>query len=404
MTKNQRLLLALLVALMTAGLAGCGANVTAFSSGGSATTPVPVSGSTYTIADYISAMQVCVDAHDAILPGLTPLSEGCTNRRKIREGESIPYHMTAWGDARTPCPINIGTHDNVPVTRNGVTRWLETVMVGYDPCGDTKTPIPAHYEVRMYDGLYGFQLGDWSRGDPGTPGTVGGGVTPQCALGPQTSRRYYYEWPISSVILPAAGQTGYAVFSKVGYSDPLPPITTACPASYPSSWLSIWAHGPFTFTGGDTLDTVVSHPYSQVDSTGTTPGAGAQMERTYWTREFGLSRWEGWKRDDFVNGTTGLTALQLGQATFASGACSKPFDIPSQPTPGMTIGPVTSNGAYAQVVTDLHTGVRHTWYLGECQDVTDLIIVQKLRPSGFDPFPDMSTIPSQFWDFWIPAY
>jgi hypothetical protein len=155
----------------------------------------------------------------------------------------------------------------------------------------------------------------------------------------------------------------------------------------------------FKYRSGVTLDTLLSHPYSQSDVTGTTPGKGAQMERTYWTREFGEVRWENWKRDDYVD-KEGKTAVQLAHTAFGENYCSKPFEMPSQPTPGIRLGPIESNGAYSQTLTDLKSGEQHRWYMAGCLDLTNLVIA---RTPGGDPYPQTSMLPAKFWEFWIPA-
>jgi hypothetical protein len=349
-----------------------------------------------TIADYM-LMEVCVDAHDHVVEGLTPVSPGCEHRRQIRESDPIPYHLSGFDHESGKCPGHTTIHDNLPLTHDGVTRIVSFVRVGYELCGEPKEPEPAYYSVRWVDGDYGFLMGAWGRGKG--EGTVGGGITPSCKLGPATSGRYFRDWPIGPRIVEKTGEVGYAIFSKASAIHGLPPLDSPCPASYDSRFLSLWTRGMFKYRSGVTLDTLLSHPYSQTDPTGTTPGRGAQMERTYWTREFGEVRWENWKRDDYAD-RDHKTAIQLARQAFAQDYCSKPFDMSAHPTPGIKLGPIESDGAYSQTLTDLTTGEQHRWFMAGCLDLTNLVTA---RTPGGDPYPQTSQLPAKFWDFWIPA-
>ncbi|WP_395696908.1 hypothetical protein [Methylocella sp.] len=349
------------------------------------------------IEDYM-VMEVCVDAADHVVPGLTPVSPSCARRRKIRPTDVVPYHLSGY-DHEDKCPGHATIHDNLPVEHNGVTRIVKTVRVGYPLCGQPREPIPAYYSVRWLDSQYGFIMGAWGRGHENEgQGKVGGGLTPSCAKGPQTSARYFRNWPIASRATPAPGSVSYAVFSKSSAINGLPPLDSACPSDYNARFLSIWSRGPFAYRSGVTLDTVISHPYSQVDDSGTTPGKGRQMERTYWTREFGQVRWENWKRDDYAN-KKGEKAPDLARESYQKGYCSRPYELAGQLTPGMTLGPMEDNGEYSQVLTDERSGETHRWYMTGCLDLTNLIVAKS--PQG-DPYPSFDSLPAKFWEFWVP--
>ncbi|MBD8554470.1 hypothetical protein IFT84_07995 [Rhizobium sp. CFBP 8762] len=344
-------------------------------------------------------MNVCVDGSDQAIPGLSPISPDCKRQRDIRESDAVPYHLTSFGQDAIKCPGHVTVNDNLPVTRNGVVRVVKTVRVDYQNCRPKNAPVPAYYSVRWFDDQFAFIMGAWSRGKDG--GKVGGGITPQCEAAGDTSRttsrRYFRNWVLFDRATAASGKTGFEAFSKASAIHGLPALDSACPAEYRARYLAVWTRGQYTYRSGATLETLISHPYSQSDATGTTPAGGKQMERTYWTREFGQSRWENWKRDDYTNKKSGETAVELAKATFSSGECGKPFAMVSEPTPGITLGPIEENGTYSQTLTDRRTGQTHRWYMAGCQDITN--VVQPQNKNG-DPYPDFSVINPKFWEFW----
>lgn len=348
------------------------------------------------IADFM-VMEVCVDAQDHVISGLTPVSPACTTRRKIRPTDPVPYHLAGFDHPSNACPGHITVHDNLPVVHDGVTRIVKTVRVGYQLCGMRETVEPAYYSVRWFDAKFGFIMGAWGRGEDG--GKVGGGITPSCSAGPETSARYYRNWVFGTNPPQRPGEIGSDVFTKASAIQGLPALTSPCPTDYQARFLSIWSRGPFTYRSGVTLDTIISHPYSQADASGTTPGAGKQMERTYWTKEFGQVRWENWKRDDYVNNKTGDTAVALARKAFSNGFCSKPFELGAAPTTGISLMPIAADGAYSQMLIDKVSGEQHRWYMAGCLDLTNIVLARK--PGG-DPYPTMEGLPAKFWEFWIP--
>jgi hypothetical protein len=341
-------------------------------------------------------MDVCVDAGDKALPNVAPGSPQCTSHRNIRQSDRIPYHLTSWNQDIKRCPGRFVVNDNIPLTHAGVTRIMKTVRVAYSLCPDMKRdPIPAYYSVRWFDDKYTFIMGAWSRGKNG--GTVRGGITPECDANPHSSRRYFHNWMLFGNTSGTLGQTGYTLLEKASHIHGLPSLSAPCPDRYPARVLAVWSKGEYRYRSGQTLETIVSHPYSQADESGTTPGKGRQMERTYWTREFGQTRWENWKRDDYVNKKTGGTASGLAKRTFEMGYCDAPFSMPSQPTPNIKLGNIETDGAYSQVLTDLKTGETHRWYMAGCQDITKVVPPQN---ADGDDYPDVANMPDRFWEFW----
>lgn len=352
------------------------------------------------IHDYMT-MKACVDQSDRVLVGTTPLDQSCKRTRPLRPGDPMPYHLSNYNPASDRCGARYQIHDNVDFTMNGVTRNVSVVRADYDPCSDRpQGGTPAFYEVHWFDAEYGFMMGSWSRGrTPADPGRLGANITPRCAARPASSQRYFREWIISTARVPPVGGVGYGAFSSFRPPDPLPDLSASCPKRYPGKVLAIWERGMFKYSDGATLDTIVSNPYSQSNDAGTAPGNSRQFERTYWTKLFGQTRWEAWKREDFLNKKTGLTAQALAKATYASGKCSRPFELNARPTPSFSLAPIVDDGStYSQAATDRATNESHKWYLAECLDLSSPI---RVKAEEGDAFPAFDALPKQFWEFFI---
>ncbi|WP_312312380.1 hypothetical protein [Sphingobium yanoikuyae] len=347
------------------------------------------------IEDYL-AQDVCLDPRGKVIIGLIPTDARCTSRRNLTSNDKIPYHLTkVLPEGTQICGRRRLIRDNILWSRGGANRVVGAVQIEKDGC-QTSAPIPAYYSVRWYDSDYAFIMGAWSRGQDG--GIVGGGLTPQCAKAPSTSRRYFRNWLLSSSDIPAEGKYGFAIGQKKSSLTSLPALNSACPAEYPSRFLAVWTRGNFKFTSGKTMNAIVSHPYSQVDGSGLSYGRGKQMERTYWTREFGQSRWESWKRDDYFGRKANKSAQELAESFNETGICSKPFELRGNVTKGLKLGPIEFNGGvYSQLATDLTTGESHRWIMAACQDMTATI--DPINPGG-DPMPDTQPVTPRFWEFW----
>lgn len=340
-------------------------------------------------------MNVCLDKHGDVIAGMTPFDPQCTTQRDITETDLVPYHLSKHLAEPASCKSRRLIRNNVLLKRSGVERAIGAVLIERETCSREKPPIPAYYSVRWVDDRFAFIMGAWSRGADG--GKVGGAVTPVCQEDPWSSSRHFRNWVIAADDV-KGDEVGYGVFTKRSSFDSLPPLGAACPTDYRSRYLALWTKGTFEFSSGARLEAILSHPYSQADKAGETPGHGAQMERTYWTRELGQSRWENWKRDDYVHRKSNMTAMELAEDSSDAHACSRPMEISGRVTPGMDIGPLEErDGIYSQVVRDLNSGERHRWIMTNCQDMTALV---PPRDTGGDPYPSFEPVTSQFWDFW----
>ncbi len=339
---------------------------------------------------------VCVDDSNRALIGVAPGDPRCTRQRDIRQSDRIPYHLVARSQAEPDCSSRRVFRDNLPFERNGTIRAVGAVTIDRHPCAKTDPYIPAYLSVRAIDDAYMFIMGTWTRTKDG--GRYGGGVTPFCNTDPNSSERYFRNWVLAKYSDLIADNVGYYVAEKKGAFTGLSRPGDACPAKYPTKYIAFWTRGTFRYGNGMEMDTIVSHPYSQVGKNSFSPGAARQMERTYWTKEFGQTRWENWKREDFFNRKAGMSAIELAEAHFNAKDCSRPFQIQGKLTDDFQLGEVIfRDGYYSQDAMDLKTGENHRWIMVNCQETTGIMTPDD--PSG-DPFPDFHAGGSQFWDFW----
>lgn len=166
------------------------------------------------------------------------------------------------------------------------------------------------------------------------------------------------------------------------------------------SYLSLQVRKRFSFGSemrvtAKQVDTIIENKYSSTNSAGTSPGDARAMERVYFTRELGETRWEAWKRD--INSPFDQL-LNSKSAAKKREFCSRPaqmmpeYSTKKSITPNMVAGvvypvdtTVTGKLPDGTVVTreiktwaqdmsyDDGSGVKkHTWYLTACADWSDI--------------------------------
>ncbi|WP_428032547.1 hypothetical protein [Ancylobacter sp.] len=339
------------------------------------------------IADYM-VMDVCVDAADAILPNLVPGDAGCERRRDLRPGERPPYELRNFLNPGGDCRDDGGTVAklNRPVARDGQTRIVSsTLSLPVTACSGARgrpgRPGEGGASIQWHDEGYGFIMGSYS------PVALSIYQTPLCRDGSRSSQRFFRGWVIAPAAVPAVGQGGYGVFESRLATGAASALPRACPTRYRRA-LTTWLVAPVTFTAGRHLVSIVSSHFAQVSRDGLSPGATMQMEQTYWTREFGLSRWEKWAREDWVHPRSRRSAPDLARELRQRGRCGPPvggtFDI--SPRTRFADAPARDD-AYARVIVDPKTGKRQLWLMTLCEDYTNI----HLTPAG-TPLPDASAI------------
>lgn len=339
------------------------------------------------IADYM-IMDVCVDTADRILPGLVPGDVDCERRRDIRPGEPPPYELRNFLNADGGCAEDGGTVAklNRPVERGGQTRIVSsTLSLPASACGGARgrpgRPGEGGASIQWHDEGYGFIMGSYS------PVALSVYQTPLCRNDSDSSRRFFRGWIIAPATVPLVGQSGYGVFESRLATGAASALPQACPTRYRRA-LTTWLVAPMRYTAGREMVSIISSHFARVSRDGLSPGATLQMEQTYWTREFGLSRWEKWARRDWVHPRSSRSAPDLARELRQRGRCGPPaggtFDISSHTRFADAPG---HEDAYARAIIDPKTGRRQLWLMTLCEDYTNI----RVRPAA-KGLPDVSAI------------
>ena len=284
----------------------------------------PIAATAGTVRDFL-IQNVCLDEAGAVRIGRSPIDQGgCAGQRDLLPGEALPYHKHdhASPQDRRTAPSGYQRHDLFPV----LTQGLGTVVEQSFDFGDGARRFGAF--DRGSDG------GDIAIVSPGiSPGAVSIGATEtgggfnlwvgECrgAIEPDALARSWLilefdpnRWE------PLSGQT-------VARLNAAPLNTTKgspadCPARLNPA-LTSWRVVPFAYRAGPgqgppvTLNSLISDHYGGAD-----PDTADHVERFYFTRELGGTRWERWQN---ARGNRQFGAAEIAQraASFAAtGRCS----------------------------------------------------------------------------------
>lgn len=396
-------------------------------------------------------MKVCLDESGNIIPGMLPTDSACVKSRSLQTGDALPYHLANYLDAADHSSLDyqcvklangsygvalktidgstasrrgVGIYDNFPLAHRGKLRYPSLTSQNYPICNpvtglalkDQKTvpgsvapfgTIPTYIDMIGTGDGYASIMANWHRDSDGRS-VVAGSSTPSCRTNRHSSKSFLNNWALAPLTLIASGEDGTGVFRGKAL-DRLPRLSIGltdddCPTDLNSyrATLNMWSRAPFAYGSSKIerfkLDTILSHPYSQVNVTGDSYGDGQQSERMYWTKEFGMTRYEMWKRDDQIKivtnpdgSITKVTAIQRAIDVYASGVCSKPAELPSNPTKALRIsllklGQDSEGHKYWYHETTDENGM-HRWYLAACQDRSNIIRLKNLeRMPTYDDF------------------
>lgn len=321
-----------------------------------------------TMADFM-VMQVCTGADGALLKGVAPTDVACLTRRKIQAGETPPYRLRDWPPRDVGCHHGFIVKYNVPLIRNDITRIVSftdrTSVDGCDGGTDAGGEVARGLSVQWHDDEFGFIMASWS------PVAMSSFESPLCRIARGGAARFFHAWILAPAQLPPMGQPGWGVFPSHVATGPAPGPGTQCPPRF-NTGFTLWMVDEMSF-GNARMTAVVSHHYAQSGAHGASPGQAEQVERTYWTREFGLTRWEKWAREDWIHPRGRGTAKNLAARLFARGRCNEPYSLPADLTPRMQAEKLTGEGTWQQVVSDPKTGERHAWLMTLCEDYTNLV-------------------------------
>jgi hypothetical protein len=283
-----------------------------------------------TLRDFL-VQNVCLDAGGAVLAGVAPIDgdRRCATARDLRPGERLPYHKhdhPSPGE-RAANPSGYQRHDSFPV---------ETAGLG--------TVVEHSFDTGTGDGR---RFGVFDTGSDGgdivvvSPGIVSIGATEaggggfglwvgECR-GPLTAPALARSWILAEFDpvrpTPLEGET-IARLSGVAAGAPL-----TCPSRFNPAYTS-WRVVPFRYRAAPgqgtpvTLATLVSNHYG-----GKSRATADHVERFYFTRELGGTRWERW---EIASGNPRFSTAKVAEmaAGFAAtGRCSAP-QTPTGPPGG----------------------------------------------------------------------
>jgi hypothetical protein len=203
-------------------------------------------------------------------------------------------------------------------------------------------------------------------GTHGTTLALGSG----CSAAGRGFQRIGPSWVISGARVPARGEWDSGVFRNHKAFKEMPAPTACGPTR--SSFVA-WTRGLFPFgpEANVRLEAIVSDKYANAGDAH--PGAARQVERTYWTREFGITRWEKWDRADLER-RDGMDVAEKARTIYRQGVCGRPYGPPARVTANLRYaGVVEVDGLYKreQVHQDAAgKPVRNTWYMVDCSDWT----------------------------------
>ncbi len=232
---------------------------------------------------------VCVDKADKVLIGVSPLDgqEKCPRHRDLRVGENLPYHKHDWANlpVRPRLPAGYQRSDSFPIE----TRLLGTAVVQTFDFGDDGRTF-GQFDEGNGDG---GQVVVFSARSAAFGLTEDAGAGLQFFYGPQCDavqpgRRIFDSWIVvdRSFSLGRPGETLARLDRNL----------STCPGALNYAYTR-WKAKQVSFQtrsagkeGRQTLTTLISDHFggkSLIDA--------GHLERFYFRRELGLTRWERWQ-------------------------------------------------------------------------------------------------------------
>jgi hypothetical protein len=272
-----------------------------------------------TLRDFM-IQNVCRDAAGAVLVGVSPIdgNPACVAERDLQPGERLPYHKDDQPSPadRAAAPLGYQRHDSFPVTTAGLGTVVED---SFDfGTGD-------HRRFGAFDqDSDGGDIAVLSRSAVSIGATRDAGGfklwVGQCA-GPVTAAALDHSWLIAEFDpRRPAPLAGHAIARLAAVRAAR---SATCPVHLNPAYTT-WRVAPFRYRAAPgqgrpiTLTTLISEHYGGAD-----PAAADHVERFYFTRELGSTRWERWQN---ANGDAEVSAAWVArQAAWfaATGRCSR---------------------------------------------------------------------------------
>jgi hypothetical protein len=223
---------------------------------------------------------VCLDASGKVT---SEDPAKCTKKRNLRIGESLPYIMADYAAGTPYWQQSYIYASSFPVIHKKDIRVVQTREWGANSGQANKPafrdfgPLDA-YDIMSSNGEYVSSIGTR---DPITNSPGWYWAKPDCAL--QDS---WIQFPIGL----KKGDTSYTVAKLIGGYLPCTPSPDAYSTSM-TVWN--WYSYPLPYSSGKSLDSIQTWHHSGTDPNDATKALDA-MEVFRWTKEYGLTRWEGW--------------------------------------------------------------------------------------------------------------
>jgi len=271
-----------------------------------------------TLRDFM-IQNVCLDAAGAVLIGRSPIDGdlACTAQRDLRPGERLPYHKDDHPSPadRAAAPEGYQRHDSFPVATAALGTVVEDSFDfgagdrrrfgAFDPDSDGADIVvlsPGAAAIGATRDAGGFKL--W--------------VGP--CDGPVTAAALRHSWLVAEFDpRRPAPLAGHATARLAG----LPAARSACPPRFSSAY-TIWRIAPFRYRAAPgqgmpvVLTTLISEHYGGAD-----PATADHVERFYFTRELGGTRWERWQNAAGDKQVSAAWVARRAAWFAATGRCSK---------------------------------------------------------------------------------
>jgi hypothetical protein len=230
-----------------------------------------------TVFDFL-VQDVCTGAQGQVLPGVSPVDAACTRRRDIRTGERLPYHKHDWASQaeRQHLPLGWQRSDSFPVMAGAYGLAVAQIW----DFGDGSRGF-GHFDEGD-----GGQIAFFSKNSVAFGVTEDGGAGLQFFIGPDCDLLDAWIVADRTFAPDRPGQT-LAWLTRRSYMCPV----------WMNDAYTRWHIQPLTFDvksqgreARKSFDTLVSEHFGGRDAE-----SAEHLERMYFTRELGLTRWERWQ-------------------------------------------------------------------------------------------------------------
>jgi hypothetical protein len=277
----------------------------------------PVIADTEALRDFMT-QNVCVGRDGAVLPGRSPIdgARACPAQRDLRPGERLPYHKHDHPNAGDSPREGYQRHDSFPVETAGLGTVIEH---SFDfGAGEAR-------RFGVFDnGSDGGDIAAFSPGAVAIAATEDGGGGFQLFVGecqgPVAAAALLHSWIVAE--FDPARPRPLAGYTVAHLRDLRAGDQQTCPARFNAAYTS-WHIAPFRYRAGAgqgapvTLTTLISEHFGGAD-----PATADHVERFYFTRELGGTRWERWQ-NAAGNRQHDAAAVAEAAARFAeTGRCS----------------------------------------------------------------------------------